>query len=808
MPSRDPKPDPSPGPSASALMPTSPRKRGEVIDGEIGAEKLPARHVKNRCKNTGISRTLRAGLAHHQAGRLDRAEALYCKVLAADPDHADALHLLGVLAYQRGNIAPALELIERALPALGQLPDAHLNYGNALHEAGRPSEAVASYRRAIALKPDHGMAHNNLARVLIDQGMLEAGLEAAQRAVALIPDFAGAHANYSGAFLGLERFTEAEAVLRRALEFRPDLASLYLNLGCALQGQRRLDEAAAAYREAIALQPDFAEAHNNLGNVLKDLSKPDEAVVCYETALEIAPGNPVIHNNLGNALQDQRRLDDAVSSYRRALALKPDYAVAHYNLGEVLAEKRELGEAVASLGRAALQLDYARIDWFYARKQMCDWAGYGKDEAKGREKVGKQAFKLFTLSSSPAEQLNCARRAAAGLAVPQSLMFPRVRSRPSGRIRLGYVSANFRSQAGAFLIAGLIEQHDRREFEIIGYSASRDDGDHTRARLATAFDRFVDISNTANRDAAQLVRDDAIDILVDLNGYQRRARTAIFAYRPAPIQTLFLGFPATTGADFIDYIIVDPFVVPADQQPFFSERLVHLPDCYQCNDDKREISEHTPLRTDCGLPEEGFVFCCFNNAYKITPDFFDVWMRLLEAVPGSVLWLLDDNPWARANLAREAAARGVAPERVVLAPKLLLPDHLARHRLADLFLDTLPCNAHTTASDALWAGLPLVTCAGKTFAGRVAGSLLRAIGLPELVTGALEEYEALALRLARDGDLLAALRARLARNKWTHPLFDTERFARNLEAAYRQMWETWRARRPPAAFSVSPPEVF
>ena len=457
------------------------------------------------------------------------------------------------------------------------------------------------------------------------------------------------------------------------------------------------------------------------------------------------------------------------------------------------------------LGRAALQLEDATTEWFYARKRMCDWADYRKDEAKARTAVGKQAFALLALDSSPAEQLDCARRAAAALAVPKSLMFPRLRPKPGGRIRIGYVSANFRPHAGAFLIAGLIEQHDRQDFEIVGYAASPDDGSQMRARLASSFDRFVDISGTTDRDAARRVHAEGIDILVDLNGFTQRARTAILAYRPAPIQVNYLGYPATTGADFIDYILVDPFVVPVDQQPFFSERLVHLPDCYQCNDDKRPISDHTPSRAECGLPENGFVFCCFNNTYKITPDFFDIWMRLLDAVSGSVLWLMDDNFWEKANLAREAAARGIAPERIVFAPKLPPPDHLARHRLADLFLDTLPYNAHTTASDALWAGLPLVTCAGTTFAGRVAGSLLRAIGLPELVTCSLEEYEALALRLSRDGDLLAALRARLARNKWTHPLFDTERFARNIEVAYRRMWERSRAGRPPAAFSAASP---
>jgi predicted O-linked N-acetylglucosamine transferase (SPINDLY family) len=281
-------------------------------------------------------------------------------------------------------------------------------------------------------------------------------------------------------------------------------------------------------------------------------------------------------------------------------------------------------------------------------------------------------------------------------------------------------------------------------------------------------------------------------------------RTIILAYRPAPIQVNYLGYPGTIGAEFIDYIIVDPFVVPPDQQPFFSERLVHVPDCYQCNDDKREIAGCTPSRAQCGLPEQGFVFCCFNNSYKITPAFFDIWMRLLQALPQSVLWLLDANPWAKANLAGEAMARGIAPERLVFAPRLPLPEHLARHRLADLFLDTLPYNAHTTASDALWAGLPLLTCAGDTFTGRVGGSLLRALGLGELITTSLEEYEALALQLARDARLLVRLRARLAENQRTFPLFDTKRSARNLEAAYLQMHQIRREGRSPTAFSISP----
>jgi predicted O-linked N-acetylglucosamine transferase (SPINDLY family) len=389
---------------------------------------------------------------------------------------------------------------------------------------------------------------------------------------------------------------------------------------------------------------------------------------------------------------------------------------------------------------------------------------------------------------------------------------PRRHPRPGEKIRVGYLSADFRHHAVALLIAGLIEHHDRRSFEVIGYSYGADDQSELRSRFEHGFDRFVDVRQIPNRQAAERIHDDAVDILVDLTGYTSSARTEVLAHRPAPIQVNYLGYPGTMGADFIDYIIVDRFVVPMDQQIFFSERLVHLPDCYQCNDDKRAIAARTPSRGECGLPEKGFVFCSFNSSFKIAPAFFDIWMRLLRAVPDSVLWLLD--PWqkgaplaARANLTREAAARGIEPQRLIFAPFLSGLEghqkHLARHRNADLFLDTLPYSAHTTASDALWAGLPLLTCAGNSFAGRVAGSLLRAVGLEELVTNSLEEYEALALRLAREPALLTGFRKRLARNRESYPLFNTKRFARNLEAAYRQMWEGWRAGLAPAAFAVS-----
>jgi predicted O-linked N-acetylglucosamine transferase (SPINDLY family) len=370
------------------------------------------------------------------------------------------------------------------------------------------------------------------------------------------------------------------------------------------------------------------------------------------------------------------------------------------------------------------------------------------------------------------------------------------------KLRAAYLSADFHRHATAYLMAELFERHDRSRFEIIGVSFGVDDKSETRKRLVAAFDQFYDVRGKSDEEVAKLLHDLQVDIAIDLKGYTEDARPGILAFRPAPIQASYLGFPGTMGVEFIDYIIADKTVAPFEHQPFYMEKIVHLPDCYQVNDTKRKIAERTPTRQQAELPQQGFVFCCFNNNWKITPDVFGVWMRLLHAVEGSVLWLLGDNESTERNLRMEAQARGIDPVRIVFASRLPLDEHLARHRVADLFLDTLPYNAHTTASDALWAGLPVLTREGTAFAGRVAASLLHAIGLPELVTHSIEDYEALALRLARDPSLLQGYRNRLATNRLTHPLFDTERFRRHIEAAYLQMWEIWQRGEQPRSFAI------
>ncbi|MEX2111906.1 MAG: hypothetical protein WD845_01910, partial [Pirellulales bacterium] len=417
--------------------------------------------------------------------------------------------------------------------------------------------------------------------------------------------------------------------------------------------------------------------------------------------------------------------------------------------------------------------------------------------------VSPFVFLALPVSTTAEQQLRCARQWAVRQLQPAAASKQATRS-PSAKSKLtiGYLSADYHYHATSMLVAELFEKHDRRHFEIIGYSYGRPDDSPLRRRLVQGLDRFVDLRELSHSAAARRIADDRVDILVDLKGYTVGARTQILAERPAPIQVNYLGYPGTMGAPFIDYILVDEFIAPWDQQPGYSEKLVHLPGCYQVNDSQREIAPRTPSRAECGLPEQAFVFCSFNNTYKITPEIFQVWMRLLHAIPGSVLWLLESNPTAAANLRREAEARGVASARLVFASRLPLEEHLARHRLADLFLDTFPVNAHTTASETLWAGCPMVTLAGQTMASRVAGSLLHTLGMPELIAKGLEEYEQIALRLATQPARLAELQSRLATNREGSALFDGAKFAPTLEQAYETMWSLYCRGQSPRSFSV------
>ncbi|HEX8030690.1 MAG TPA: hypothetical protein VF491_19595, partial [Vicinamibacterales bacterium] len=480
---------------------------------------------------------------------------------------------------------------------------------------------------------------------------------------------------------------------------------------------------------------------------------------------------------------------------------KGDDAAAHANRGGVLSILARYDEALAAYDKAiALKPDQANIegDRLHAKSHICDWADFDVEcdhfiESIRNRNAIAPPFLLFGIPSSAADQLLCATRWIARNHPPSESPRWRGERYHHDRIRIGYFSSDLCNHATSNLMAGMFECHDRSKFETVAISWSPNNDPEMRRRLEASFDRFVEVRDMSDDEVADLIRRFEIDILVDLKGFTGGSRTRVLGRRPAPVQVNYLGYPGTLGAPFIDYIIADRTVIPDHHREFYSEKVVALPGSYQANDDKRVIADRVFTRGEVGLAPTGFVFCCFNNNYKITPEMFDRWMRILGSVPGSMLWLLEANTSAAANLRKEAVARGVAAERLVFAPRVSMPDHLARHRLAGLFLDNIPCNAHTTASDALWAGLPVLTILGDTFAGRVAGSLLHAIGLPELVAESPEAYERMAVDLATHPEKLAALSTRLAANRLTAPLFDTKRFTRHIEAAYTAMYERHRA---------------
>jgi predicted O-linked N-acetylglucosamine transferase (SPINDLY family) len=624
-------------------------------------------------------------------------------------------------------------------------PSDLLQEGLALHRHGAVAEAAARYTEVLRIEPGNADAHYYLGMMACQNGRFAEGAEYARQSLAREPRHARAH-----------------VLLARAL---------------AAAGER--DEALTSFERAIALAPDLAQAHGHRADVLGELGRNEEAVESYDRALVLAPDVVEDWFSRGVALIALGRYEEAVASFDRVLALRPDFPQAHLLYAPRLLSKL----------------------------RVCDWSDLHAETGRLLTAIREQRavsvpFATLMVPATAAEQLQCARRY-----VQDHPAFPpiwRGEIYSHDRIRVAYLSADFRDHACAYLTAGLFEQHDRTCFEITAISLGQNDGSSMRQRMEAAFEHFIDVQGTSDQEIADLIRRLEIDIVVDLMGFSKDNRLNVLARRPAPIQLNYLGYPGTLGASYIDYIFADATVVPEEQGMFYAEQVVRLPGTYLINDNKRYIAPSTPTRYECGLPGRAFVFCCFNNTQKLNPEMFDIWMRLLRAKEDGVLWLLEGSPAASGHLRAAAEQRGVSPQRLIFAPKVNVADHLARHRQADLFLDTLPCNAHTTASDALWVGLPVLTCLGTTFAGRVAGSLLRAMGLDELVASSLQEYEALALKLAQDQAYLATIKDKLARNRNTSILFDTKRATRHFESAYLSMVDILRRGESPRSFSVEP----
>ena len=752
------------------------------------------------------------GNALGAAKRFDEALESYDRAIACKPDYVEALNNRGLILAELKRYDEAIADYDRAIALSQDDADLFFNKGNALRELKRFDEALASYDKAIALKPAYAEAYNSRGIVLAELEQFDAALASYEQAIARKSDYVEAFNNRGIALRQLKQFDAALASYDRAIAIKPDYEVSFTNRGNLLKEMKRLDEALASYDQAIARKPDYAEAFNNRGNVLRELRRLDEALASYDQAIALKADFAEAFNNRGLVLNDLQRLDEAVASCDKAIMLKSDFVEAFHNRGSALNNLKRFDEVVVCCDRAmALKPDQKYLGGLrlHAKMHICDWNHFKDDCSHLASKLENkilvsQPFALLSLPLEPEIQLKCAELYIADRHPPASMPFWRGERYAHQKIRVAYVSADLRDHAVAVLTAGLFEHHDKSRFETIAVSLSTDQKDRMSERLKASFDRFIDASTKSDREVAALLRDLEIDIAVDLNGFTGGARSDIFASRAAPVQVNYLGYAGTLGKNYWDYIVADRFVISEDRQADYAEKVVYLPDSFMANDSSRKIAERVFSRTEAGLPEQGFVFCCFNNSYKFTPDVFDVWMRLLRAVAGSVLWLPENNASAMTNLRAEAEKRNVSPERLIIAPRVPSnEEHLARLRLADLFLDTLYYNAHTTACDALWAGLPIMTCPGQTFASRVAGSLLSAVGLPELITSSLADYEALALKLARDPAQLAAIKDKLARQRTTYPLFSTERFTRHLEAAYTTMWQRSQRGEPPQSFAVN-----
>jgi predicted O-linked N-acetylglucosamine transferase (SPINDLY family) len=726
--------------------------------------------------SSSVDETFQRALAALRAGKAQAAEHLFRKLLRVRPKHVAGLNLLGVLLSQQKRWQEAEPFVRRALRENSKSDATHYNYGIILKNLHRPAEALERFNQALTINPSVAETWNNRGAVFND----------------------------------LKRFSEALADFDKAIAIQPNYAEAYYNKGNSFANLRRHDEALRAYDNALQLEPSLARAWVGRATILTFLREHAEAKSALDRALTLDPHLAAAWLALGNLRYELRQHREAHEHYAKALALEPDLAEAWYGQGNVHSELRQYDLALTAYDKAfALNpdlpfLDGARLN---AKLQVCDWSDLDEQRSRfiSRIRDGRPAgvpLAMLPLSNSARDHFRCAVCNAA--AQPTFPPLWRGETYNHDRIRVAYLSSDFRNHPVATQIAGLFESHDRTRFDVTALSSGFDDHSETRARIKNSVARFLDVAAQSDGDVASAIHSSEIDILIDLNGFTAGGRTNIFARRPAPIQVNFLGYAGTMGAAYFDYIVADQIVIPERDFEFFSESVVWLPGSFLVTDCRRKIAERTPSRAACGLPENAFVFCCFNNIHKIVPEVFDIWMKLLKAVDGSVLWLSNANLAARGHLFQEAERRGVSPGRLIFAPRVEAPDHLARHRQADLFLDTFPYNAHSTASDALWAGLPVLTCLGSTFAGRVAASLLRAVGLPELITDSLAEYEALALKLAQDSPSLQALKTRLAQNRTICPLFNTDRFARQIEAAYTMMWNRHRARQRPEPFVVEP----
>ncbi|HEY8749666.1 MAG TPA: tetratricopeptide repeat protein, partial [Tepidisphaeraceae bacterium] len=754
----------------------------------------------------------------YQSNNREQAAKLCHEALEFDPLQTDSIYLLGVMALEANQPGQALRHFHQA----AALKPREASYVSAIGEAyralGHTAEALESFRTAIRLDANLATAHNALGEILLDTGDAAASLESFRAAIAIRPTYERAHMNLGRAHHVLGNFEEAVKSLAQSIQINPKYSTAHNNYGAVLQAQQKSSEAAERFRAALAIRPDYPEAHFNLGNALLALGDPVGAVAELQEAIRLRSNYARAHAQLGQALFDMGQVAASVRTFQAAIANKPDDNPSRLRLGEALRLLGHLDEARKVFDQALqYQPDSAEAfaHRFRVRQELCDWTDRDREIARLRSDADREMQASRAPSLHPLHTMSLPWNGAEQLRIAQSYaqevqrVAARTASAPASpptntdRIKIGYLSRDFYDHPVGHLISPLFGLHDRKRFEIHTYSFGPNDASAYRQRIERGSEFFHEVAGVPLSDLNARIRADGIHILVDLMGFTGLARTACLALRPAPIQVSWLGYAGTMGADFIDYLIADPVVAPPQSSSDFSEQIVRLPHSFMITDNHQPITSEKPPRAQQGLPETGFVFCCFNNAPKIEPGIFDVWMKILSQTPGSVAWLSIRELAAQSNLRKHAEARGIEPTRLIFSTHVKSKaDHLARLGLADLFLDTHFYNAHATTADAMWAGLPVLTCPGNTFASRVAASVINAAGQSDLIVPNFQTYEQTAVRLAQTPAEAHQLRTRLQSARATAPLFDTPRFVRNLEHAFQQMWTTHTAGQAPAPIQV------
>ena len=742
-----------------------------------------------------IQSKLKDAVKIHQNGNLIQARDSYKEILNLFPSNFEVLHLLGVVEAQSKNFQLAVNYITKAINIDATNAAFYNNRANAFKELNRLSEANTDYDKAIKLKPDYAEAFYNKGNVLQEMGEFDKAINAYQKTISIFPNHLDSIINLGNSHRALKQYKDAKNYYNKALAIKPDYAEIFFNQGNLSKEMGELKEALQYFDKAIELAPNYAQVYTNMGNVLTDLRKFEEAIFFYDKAIKIKPNYITAYLNRGKTFEKGGKFKEAIECYQKVINFQPNSIEALFGLGNSYNQSNQLMKTI-EFYKAVMDQD-ASYDYIYgllntSKAKCCDWENFEEEIEHIRLEVNKNKkashpFNCLRIIDDPAIQKKSAEIYTADNH-PEINYVTSFKKPTSKKIRVGYFSADFNEHPVAYLTAQLFETHDKDEFEIFAFSLASDNDEPIRKRIKKCFDEFIDISRCSDKEAVDFARKKGIDIAVDLGGLTAGGRLNLFALRTAPVQISYLGYLGTLGSSYMDYIIADKVIIPNHLQSEYTENIFYLPH-YQCNDSKKEISSKKFTREELDLPEKAFVYCCFNQTVKITPSIFSSWMNILKAVEGSVLWLYATNEFDRKNLLKEAIKHKVPQERIIFGQKMPRAEYLARFRMADLFLDTAPYNAGTTASDALWAGLPILTFTGKTFAARVCSSVLTSAGFPDLITDSQEAYEIRAIKLGRDKVKARAIRSKIEKEIKDSSLYNIQEFTRSLESGYKKAYE-------------------